>query len=311
MTKRLVSIGLSLILAAVWIAGCANLGQIQDQQNGQPIAEKQQRNNQMKITQQDTAKKIDDKQQTMSIQGKVKAHGNIKALAGGSEAENRVLKPMSNYLLQKKYPNIVVMRGAANRNRVALTFDDGPDAKFTPQVLDVLHKHGVKGTFFLMGSRVKGHPGVTKRIHREGHVIGNHTYWHPKLYQESIDRLKWEASETDKAIQSVAGYSPKLFRAPYGGLNEEIVRTLGQMNFSVVGWTVDSMDWTQADSATVQKNIRSNLHPGAVILLHSGGHWTQDLSGMVKAIDELIPTLKKEGVEFVTVPQLLNLPGKK
>lgn len=237
--------------------------------------------------------------------------GNMHALAGGSETTERVLRPISNYELQKKFPNILVLRGSLQKNRIALTFDDGPDRRFTPQVLDVLKKHNVKATFFLMGSRVDGHPDITRRIHQEGHSIGNHTYWHPQLWQESIDRMRWEVTQTDAAIKKVVGYSPKLFRAPYGGLNDQLLMEFGKMNFSVIGWSVDSMDWTQIDSATVQKNVLSNLHPGAVVLMHSGGHWTQDLSGMVQAVDALIPRLKREGAEFVTIPQMFNLPERK
>ncbi|MDQ6421637.1 polysaccharide deacetylase family protein [Paenibacillus sp. LHD-117] len=237
--------------------------------------------------------------------------GNMNALAGGSETTERVLRPISNYELQKKFPNIFVLRGSLQKNRIALTFDDGPDRRFTPQVLDVLKKHNVKATFFLMGSRVAGHPDITRRIYQEGHSIGNHTYWHPKLWQESIDRMRWEVTQTDAEIKKVVGYSPKLFRAPYGGLNEQLLIEFGKMKFSVIGWSADSMDWTQIDSATVQKNVLSNLHPGAIVLMHSGGHWTQDLSGMVQAVDALIPLLKREGAEFVTIPQMFNLPEKK
>lgn len=237
--------------------------------------------------------------------------GNMHALAGGSETTERVLRPISNYELQKKFPNIVVLRGSLQKNRIALTFDDGPDRRFTPQVLDVLKKHNVKATFFLMGSRVDGLPDITRRIHQEGHSIGNHTYWHPKLWQESMDRMRWEVTQTDAAIKKAVGYSPKLFRAPYGGVNDQLVMELGKMNFSVIGWSVDSMDWTQIDSAAVQKNVLSNLHPGAIVLMHSGGHWTQDLSGMVQAVDALIPRLKREGAEFVTIPQMFNLPERK
>ncbi|WP_373232445.1 polysaccharide deacetylase family protein [Cohnella sp.] len=243
--------------------------------------------------------------------GMKSASGNMHALAGGSETTERVLRPISNYELQKKFPNILVLRGSLQKNLIALTFDDGPDRRFTPQVLDVLKKYKVKATFFLMGSRVAGHPDITKRIHQEGHSIGNHTYWHPKLWQESIDRMRWEVTQTDAAIKNVVGYSPKLFRAPYGGLNDQLLAELGKMNFSVIGWSVDSMDWTQIDSAAVKKNVLSNLHPGAIVLMHSGGHWTQDLSGMVQALDELIPRLKKEGAEFVTIPQMFNLPERK
>src|SRR5699024_3627959 len=111
---------------------------------------------------------------------------------GGSEREIREPEPVSNSKLQKEYPNIIVLHGSPSKNQVALTFDDGPDTRFTPQVLDVLAKYDVKATFFLIGSRAKAHSEITRRIHEEGHAIGNHTYWHPNLPKEELERLHWE-----------------------------------------------------------------------------------------------------------------------
>jgi peptidoglycan-N-acetylglucosamine deacetylase len=144
--------------------------------------------------------------------------------------------------LQKEYPNIVVLHGNPANNRVALTFDDGPDIRFTPQVLDILAKHDVKATFFLIGARAGAHREITKRIHDEGHAIGNHTYWHPNLPNESLERLRWELTETEKVIEDIIGFKPRLFRSPYGALNEEIVKTLSEMDHTVIGWDVDSVD---------------------------------------------------------------------
>lgn len=272
--------------------------------------------------------KQSDNKQTVKQQGKTKAKSNSKgkgdqnansfgskgpklqmqALAGGSEAEGRVLQPMNNYALQKKYPSILMLNSTPNEPKVALTFDDGPDRRFTPRVLDVLKKHNVKATFFLMGSRVDGLPDVTRRIADEGHAIGNHTYWHPKLWKESPERIIWEIEKTEAAIESVIGHRTNLFRPPYGGLTDEIVANLGRMNYSVIGWSVDSLDWSQIPADQVEKNVVGNVHPGSVILMHSGGHWTQDLSGMVEALDVIIPKLKKQGLEFVTIPEMLKHP---
>lgn len=229
---------------------------------------------------------------------------------GGSERKNRVISPVSNDLLQRKFPETVVLRGSSEDNRVALTFDDGPDRRFTPQVLDVLKKHNVKATFFLMGSRVKELPEITKRIHDEGHSIGNHTYWHPKLFTEGLARMRWELTETDEVLERTVGFRPKLFRAPYGGLNEALVEGLRDMDLSVVGWDVDSLDWMQLSSEEVEKNVLSNVHPGSIILMHSGGHWSQDLSGMVEALDQIIPKLHQDGIQFVTVSELLDIQDK-
>lgn len=237
--------------------------------------------------------------------------GSTPPLAGGPEKFERMTHLADNRALARKYPGIIVLNATGLSNKIALTFDDGPDERFTPQVLDVLKKNGVKATFFLVGARVAGHPEVTQRIHNEGHIIGNHTYWHPKLYKESLERMRWEASETDKIIRDLVGYSPKLFRSPYGGLNEQNVEALGDMNYSIVGWSVDSLDWKQIPADEVEKNVLNTVKPGSIILMHSGGDWRQDLSGMVAALDDIIPALKERGLEFVTVPQLIHIPHSK
>lgn len=236
--------------------------------------------------------------------------GPIAQPEGGAESVQRPMTPAANSVLQRKYPNTVVLKGPNNVDRIALTFDDGPDRRFTPQVLDVLQKHHVKATFFLMGSRVKGLPEVTQRIAREGHDIGNHTYWHPKLYAESVARGRWEIKETEQIIQEVVGYRTTLFRAPYGGLTEELVEEMADMGLTVVGWSVDSLDWKGLSKEEVEANVLKSTRPGSIILMHSGGHWTQDLSGMVAALDTIIPELKRRGLQFVTITDMFNLYSK-
>ncbi|MEF2245202.1 polysaccharide deacetylase family protein [Paenibacillus sp. IITD108] len=232
--------------------------------------------------------------------------GKTPRLEGGTEKRERPKSPANNHTLAQLYPDIIALNGPSSSNRIAITFDDGPDRRFTPQVLDILKKHDVKATFFLMGSRVKAHPDVTERIHKEGHAIGNHTFWHPKLYSESVERMVWEVEETDKWINNTVGYIPTLFRAPYGGLDKTYVEKLGEMGKSVIGWSVDTQDWRQISSEEIQHNLLKDLYPGAIILMHCAGDWTQDLSGMTAALDEQLPILKEKGFEFVTVPEVLS-----
>ncbi|WP_010274152.1 polysaccharide deacetylase family protein [Paenibacillus senegalensis] len=252
-----------------------------------------------------------DGPRSSSLNAEGHAGGTLDMLAGGSEKAVRKIKPMDNYQLQRKFPDILYMTGPSDQPVAALTFDDGPDQRFTPQILDVLKKHNVRGTFFVMGSRVKGHPEVVKRIVEEGHALGNHTYWHPQLYNESLYRLKWEAEETDKALQEVVGFKPKLFRPPYGGLTDELVAELGRQDYKVIGWNVDSLDWKEIGADEILSNMESHLKPGAIILMHSGGNWDQDLSGGVEALDRLIPELKNRGIDLITIPELLDLPDRK
>jgi peptidoglycan/xylan/chitin deacetylase (PgdA/CDA1 family) len=232
-------------------------------------------------------------------------------MEGGSELTQREQTPVSNYKLQQKYPSVVVLRGNLDSNQIALTFDDGPDPRYTPQVLDKLKKHGVKATFFVMGSRANAHREIMKRTISEGHEIGNHSYWHPNFPKEELGRINWEINETDRVLEDVVGYKPRLFRAPYGALNEGLVERLIDLNNIAVTWSVDSTDWMQLTSEQVQKNVLGNVHPGAIILMHDGGHWTMDLSGMIKSLDVIIPKLKGDGMKFVTIPEMFNTTNRK
>lgn len=227
-------------------------------------------------------------------------------LEDGAESVTRQPHPVSNAVLQEKYPEIVALRGAKGDKRVALTFDDGPDNLYTPQILDILQKHQVPATFYLVGSRVKAWPEIAKRIDQEGHIVGNHSYWHPDLSKDSVGRVDWEIAETEREITKAIGRIPsKDFRAPYGALNEGLVEHIGQMGYNAIAWDVDSLDWKQLTAEQVSMNVLSNVQPGSIILFHSAGNWDQDLSGTVGALEWIISELRKDGIKFVTVPQLL------
>src|SRR5699024_4777201 len=147
---------------------------------------------------------------------------------------------------------------------------------------------------------------VAKRILDEGHIIGNHTYWHPDLSKGDLNKLVWEIEKTEATIKSVLGINTKLFRAPYGALNENHVEKLGELGFKGIGWSIDSEDWRSLPKEKVKENVINAIHPGAIILMHSAGHWTQDLTGTVEGLDELIVYLKEQGYTIVTVLDLLG-----
>jgi peptidoglycan-N-acetylglucosamine deacetylase len=235
---------------------------------------------------------------------------HVEELEGGSELASREQTPVSFWTLQREYPNSIAIR-ANNTKKMAITFDDGPSQKYTPLILDTLKKHKAKATFFMMGSRASAYPDIVKRIHEEGHAIGNHTYWHPNLSEANINRMKKEISDTENTIAQIVNIRPRLFRPPYGNLTREQVKVLEQMNLSAIMWSVDSSDWQQLSAEQIQKNVLSNIHPGAVILFHDGGHWTQDLSGTVEALDIIIPKLQNDGIELVTIPELFQIEGQK
>ncbi len=232
-------------------------------------------------------------------------------LEGGAEITTREPSPVSNNILQAKYSEFVFLSGQKDDFRVALTFDDGPDPRYTTRILDILKKHDARATFFLVGARAKAYPDIVKRMRDEGHSVGNHTFWHPNLAKEGTQRMHWELTQTSKVLHDILGYRTSLFRAPYGSLNEELVELAGSMGYKFIGWSVDSNDWMQLSSEQIKKNVLSNVNPGSIILMHDGGHWTMDLLGTVDALEEIIIRLKEDGIEFVTVDELLDLPVEK
>ncbi|MDP5274393.1 polysaccharide deacetylase family protein [Chengkuizengella axinellae] len=215
------------------------------------------------------------------------------------------------YPLQKQYPETVAYFGTDSKNEIVLTFDDGPDEKFTPQILDVLKKHNVKATFFLLGKQAEKHPQIVKRIQKEGHNIGNHTYKHSNLHIKGNKKFQEEILKTSQVLKQIVGYEPRLFRAPLGKLNGNLVESLGELNYFVVGWSVDSHDWTTKSVYQITTNVVSSIHPGAIILMHGGDYGGVDLSYSIKALDQIIPQLKEKGMNFVTVSELLHISDQR
>lgn len=210
-----------------------------------------------------------------------------------------------------KYPDTFKLRGSAQEKKVALTFDDGPDTRFTPKVLDALKASQVKATFFVLGVQANAHPDIIRRIVKEGHVIGNHSYSHANLPKLTADKFQSQIISTESVLQGLIGYAPKLIRPPYGAINEEQVRWIADHHYLIVNWNVDSLDWKSLNSDQVLNNIMQQTKPGSIILQHSGGADSQDLSGTVQAIVPLISKLKAAGYTFVTVPELLHVAKSK
>ncbi|MEF3352767.1 polysaccharide deacetylase family protein [Paenibacillus sp. GYB006] len=212
--------------------------------------------------------------------------------------------------LRKKYKSTFVTNGP-NVKRIALTFDDVPDPRFTPQILDVLKEYGVKATFFVNGQRVLNHPELAKRIHDEGHVIGNHSFTHPDFSKISMSAFISEIKKTEQAILPITGYIPKIIRPPYGEITEEQLIWAAEHKYRIVNWNVDSLDWKGLNKEQVLTNILSGIRPGAIVLQHGGGGYGSKLQGTIEALPEVIKALKNQGYELVTVPELLGIEKSK
>lgn len=210
--------------------------------------------------------------------------------------------------LREKYPDFLILTGPGDEKKVALTFDDAPDIQFTRPILQVLDEHGIKATFFLVGYRAETYPDIVWEINEAGHAIGNHTYNHPILPRMNVASFGDQVERTQQIVQELIGYRPKLFRPPYGAITESQLKWAVEHRYTVVNWNVDSLDWKSLKAEEVSKNILDHVVPGSIILQHAGGGEGEDLSGTIEALPQVITALKEQGYEFVTVPELLNIP---
>ena len=191
--------------------------------------------------------------------------------------------------------------------RLALTFDDGPNDPHTQHLLDVLARHNVKATFFVIGSFVKQRPDILRAVAAAGHAIGNHTFTHPNLIFRSASETRREIDACATAIEEAIGAGTRLFRPPHGGRRPSTLRAIRSAGYQPVMWSVSGYDWSAGSSRQVVEKVSRHVDGGDVILLHDGGHQRigVDRSFTVQATDELIRRYSGEGYEFVTIPQML------
>ena len=194
----------------------------------------------------------------------------------------------------------------ANRKVIALTFDDGPDGKYTPKVLDVLKQYQIKATFFLVGSQVEKYPDVVKRIVDEGHDIGNHSWSHKDLSKLDAKALDEQLARTQQAIEKASGFVPDLVRAPYGAISPALIDYLHDNELKHVAWTVDPKDWAGTSVSVMRDNIRKHAKPGGIILLHSFGGRKNALDHTLQLLPLIIGDLQKAGYEFATVDDMIG-----
>lgn len=201
-----------------------------------------------------------------------------------------------------------ILRGPTDDRRIALTFDDGPAERFTEQILDILRERNVKATFFLCGEHVDRYPEIVRRIHAEGHTLGNHTYSHPFLYFRSRAFLASEINRTQEAIEKVVGYRPRFFRPPYGARWLGLYSVLGKRNLRLVNWSDTGYDW-KLDAEGIVRETLKTLGPGSIILLHDGLRGFRpreiDQSATVHALPAIIDGAQKAGLRFAPLNEFL------
>jgi len=187
---------------------------------------------------------------------------------------------------------------------VALSFDDGP-SEDTPRVLDILEAEQVPATFFEVGREIAGREATLRRIVADGDVIGDHTWSHLDLTKHPKQVVPQLASTRDAVARATGGYTPCLFRPPYGALDPAVVRDAAGLGLATVTWDVDPRDWSLPGTKRIVRTVLSETRPGSIILLHDGGGPREQT---VAALPAIIRALRARGLRFVTVPQLLGFP---
>lgn len=183
-----------------------------------------------------------------------------------------------------------------NVPQIALTFDDGPHAVFTEQLLDGLRDRGVVATFFLLGCNIDGNEDIVSRMQNEGHLIGNHTASHVQLTLLDSTAAGEEISSTNMKIFNITGHMPEYIRPPFGCWNESVA---ADIDMTAVLWDIDPLDWKGKDTERIVSYICHNAEDGDIILLHDV------YKTSVEAALEVVDYFKERGFEFVTVDELL------
>lgn len=189
---------------------------------------------------------------------------------------------------------------------IALTFDDGPSEKYTPEVLAILKKYNAKATFFVMGGNVSLHPDLVKEAFADGNDIGNHSFSHPNFKGMNKASITKELTKTNNLIYNTIDKYPVLFRPPYGVTTKNLTETASGLGFKVITWRymVNDYDIDKTTAEKIASLVIKNASPGAIITMHDGNG---NRSKTVAALPVIIEALQKDGYEFVTVSKLLSI----
>ena len=316
--KRLAVVGLSLSLVLLIALGgltyytvttlnnqqAATTEQMSQLEQALASAESQQKEQQSQLQSQEDQlkemqKELDDatseiKEQEKEIKDKNKTIKSLKTRISLKEAGKSTYTTLDQDLPEREYED------QKGKKLVALTFDDGP-GPYTERLLDAMKKRGVKATFFVLGNRVDSYGDLIKRMEKEGHVVGNHSYDHPNLTKLSYSQIKTNMEKTAKKVQKLIGHKPEVMRCPGGSVNNTVKKYAKNAGIPIIYWGVDTRDW---ESRNVNKILKvafgsDGIKNGSIVLMHDIYETT--VTAAIKMMDRLI----EEGYTFVTVPEML------
>ena len=212
---------------------------------------------------------------------------------------------MRAVLFDREEVKMTVVRSLFEAPKVALTFDDGPNAKYTPQLLEGLKERGIHVTFFLMGKNIGGNEELVRQMQEEGHLIGNHTYNHYKITNMDAQVTDQEISSTSSYVQMITGNRPCIMRPPTGATDDVSCANVAAVDdgYPLIMWCVDTIDWQHHDVATTCDTIRSKVKDGAIVLMHDIYGTTAD------AVAKAVPELVNQGFQIVNIAELAYYKG--
>lgn len=224
----------------------------------------------------------------------------LLCIAAGKIAEHKMLcmvSGMEGGYLNRPSMNVTDLSTQdLVKKKIALTFDDGPNAKYTEKLLEGLKERGVQATFFLLGERVELSPDIVKKMHADGHLIGNHSYEHVNLSTLSDEAAIVQVNKTNEAIYKVTGEFPEYIRPPYGCWKSNLDYKTTMIE---VLWNVDPLDWKTDNANAVVQRVVNDVEENDIILLHDASE------SSVNAAFQIVDKLQEEGYVFVTVDEIL------
>ncbi len=208
-------------------------------------------------------------------------------------------------------PQDGIIRRGSIPNVVALTFDDGPNPKYTPKILDILREKKVKATFFVVGKHVEKYPEIARRIVEEGHELGNHTYSHRDLVPSVRRVLLREIGKTEKALIEICGQGSNIFRPPRGVYSNAVRKFLLERGYKIILWSLSTQDWRGITPQKILGRVKRYVKGGSIVLFHDSGALLRPEGGLrestVKALPLVIDYLIEKGYRIVTVGEMLSM----
>lgn len=209
--------------------------------------------------------------------------------------------------LGPKVTERVIWRAITAEKKIALTFDDGPHPIHTPRLLDILEKHNVPATFFLIGRNIESNFELAQRIVQSGHEIANHTFTHLLMFKLSDDEMREEVSRTDALLRGLVNHAPKFLRPPMGLFSKRVLDIVEQCGYRTVVGDVYPRDPHLPGTNRIISRVLSRVVTGSIVIMHDGGNSNHvDRSQTIAAVSQLIPQLRKRGFEFVRLSELVG-----